>query len=78
MTEPTLTIVFELVEDGWVQARIAEVPAVITVGRDRAEARSLVEDALREYLLAVADDDKAELGGESERVSLVLQRLSEA
>jgi predicted RNase H-like HicB family nuclease len=73
MAEPTLTVVFEPVEDGWVQARIAEVPAVITVGRDRSEARSMVEDALREYLLAVGDAKPSESTGESEKVSLVLR-----
>ena len=78
VADPTLTVVFEDVEGGWVQARIAEVPAVITVGRDRAEAHSLVEDALREYLLAVADDEKADLAGESEHVRLILQPLPEA
>lgn len=73
MAEPTLTVVFEPVEDGWIQARIAEVPAVITVGRDRAEARSMIEDALREYLLAVSDVEPGMSDGDSETVSLVLR-----
>lgn len=76
MAEPTLTVIFEPVEDGWIQATIAEVPAVITVGRDRAEARSMVEDALREYLLAVGDAKPSEGTGESEKVSLVLRPAS--
>ena len=73
MGEQTLTVVFEVVEEGWVQARIAEVPAVITAGRNRAEALSLVEDALREYLLAVGDALPSGGTGESEKVSLVLR-----
>ncbi len=48
-----LSIVYEPVEAGWVQARIEEIPAVITAGRSKAEARTLVFDALREYLLAL-------------------------
>lgn len=54
MDQLTLTVLFEPVDDGWVQARIAELPEVITAGRDRGEARQLVLDALREYLAANA------------------------
>jgi predicted RNase H-like HicB family nuclease len=45
-----LTPIYEEVEDGWIQGRIAEIPAVITAGRDRAEAEFMLRDALREYL----------------------------
>jgi len=44
------TAVFEDVEGGWTQARIAEIPGVITAGQSREEARALLQDALREYL----------------------------
>jgi len=44
------TAVYEEVEDGWTQARIAEVPGVITAGQSRGEAKDLLQDALREYL----------------------------
>ena len=72
-----LTVVFEVVEGGWVQARIAEIPAVITVGHNREEARSLVEDALREYLLASAPVERPAMVGETETVSLVLRPAGE-
>jgi predicted RNase H-like HicB family nuclease len=65
----TLTVAFEAVEDGWVQARIVEIPGVITAGRDRAEARELVVDALREYLLAAGHDGPEALG-EQEQLTL--------
>ena len=45
-----LSIVYEPVEAGWVQARIEGIPEVITAGPSKAEARTLVLDALREYL----------------------------
>jgi predicted RNase H-like HicB family nuclease len=65
-----LSIVYEPVDNGWVQARIAELPAVITAGRSRDEAKSLVLDAFREYLLAL--QQPAEVGGERERVALTI------
>ena len=47
-----LTAVYEPVEDGWIQAWIAEVPGVITAAPTLDEAKELLLDALREYLLA--------------------------
>jgi predicted RNase H-like HicB family nuclease len=48
-----LTAFYELVEDGWVQARVRELPSVITAAPTRDEARILLEDAVREYLMAL-------------------------
>ena len=55
----SLSIVYEPVEDGWVQARIEGIPEVITAGRDKDEARILVLDALREYLLSIRGNGDA-------------------
>jgi predicted RNase H-like HicB family nuclease len=57
----TLTAVYEPVEGGWTQARIRELPAVITAGPTPEEAKELLLDALREYLLS--------LGGSAEGTS---------
>jgi predicted RNase H-like HicB family nuclease len=65
------TAVFEQVEDGWTQARIAEVPGVITAGASREEARHLLQDALREYLASFMDPEP-DLGRPGERELLVL------
>ena len=54
MTNPvTLTAVYESVENGWVQARLEELPAVITAAPTRAEAEELLDDALAEYLASL-------------------------
>jgi hypothetical protein len=37
-----LTAVYELVENGWTQARIEELPAVITAGTSPEEAKELL------------------------------------
>ena len=52
----SLTVVYEPVENGWIQARIEELPGVITAGQSFAEAKELIVDALREYLLALGSD----------------------
>lgn len=45
-----LTILFEEAENGWVAARIEEVPAAISQGRSYDEARANVIDALHDLL----------------------------
>lgn len=74
--ELTLTVVYEPVDEGWVQARIAELPAVITVGHDKDEARLLVVDALREYLLANAAQMAAATPGEQREELTVMLRTA--
>jgi hypothetical protein len=49
-----LTAVYEPVENGWIQARIEELPGVVTAGATAGEARDLLLDALRRYLLVVS------------------------
>jgi|tagenome__1003787_1003787.scaffolds.fasta_scaffold19044652_2 predicted RNase H-like HicB family nuclease len=66
-----LTIAYEAVEAGWTQARIVELPAVITAGPTRADAKELVLDALREYLLSL-QSDSGHGDGEREPVALTI------
>jgi predicted RNase H-like HicB family nuclease len=71
----SLTAIYEPVENGWVQARIEELPAVITAGPTAEAARELVLDALREYLLSLADQRgraEAQGLGEREPIGIVL------
>lgn len=58
-TKLSLTAVFEPVDEGWTQARIVELPAVITAGPTRDEAREMLLDALREYLLSLGQEEAA-------------------
>jgi predicted RNase H-like HicB family nuclease len=44
------TVIYEDAGDGWVMARVAEVPEVITQGETVEEARSMVRSALRDWL----------------------------
>jgi predicted RNase H-like HicB family nuclease len=51
-----LTVIYEEGEDGWILARIREVPAAVSQGRTREEARDNVLDALRELVLSYLED----------------------
>ncbi|HEU4656106.1 MAG TPA: hypothetical protein VFR97_01210 [Capillimicrobium sp.] len=73
MTATPLTAIFEPVENGWIQARLEEIPAVITVGRDHAEARELLLDAVREYVLSLETPAVAPADAIRERLLLTLR-----
>jgi predicted RNase H-like HicB family nuclease len=55
-------------EDGWIVARVVQVPGAMSQGRTREEARENVIDALR---LMLAPDDDADVGS-SEALELTL------
>jgi predicted RNase H-like HicB family nuclease len=54
MATLTLTAALETVEGGLIQARLVELPGVITVAATPDEAIDALVDALHEYLLAEA------------------------
>jgi predicted RNase H-like HicB family nuclease len=67
-----LTIAYEEPdEEGWVVARVVEVPSAFSQGRTRAEARSNVIDALR-LILSPDQDDLAVAASRSEQLDLIL------
>jgi predicted RNase H-like HicB family nuclease len=45
------SVVYQEVEDGWIMASVPELPGAVTQGRDLAEARSMIKEAV-ELLLA--------------------------
>jgi predicted RNase H-like HicB family nuclease len=65
-----LTIAFdEPDEDGWIVARVVEVPGAMSQGRTRDEARENAIDALR-IVLAPDEDDPSVAAGNSETLGL--------
>jgi predicted RNase H-like HicB family nuclease len=67
-----LTITYdEPDEEGWIVARVVEVPGATSQGRTREEARENVLDALR-LMLAPDDDDANVAAGRSEPLELTL------
>ena len=58
-------------EDGWIVARVVEVPGALSQGRTREEARENVIDALR-LMLAPDSEDPDIAAGRSEQLDLTL------
>lgn len=71
MSEPLkLTVVYEDGDDGWIMAQVAEVPAAVSQGRTREEARANVLDALR----LVLAPEQAVPADRSEALEFTLRR----
>lgn len=69
-----MTITFqEPDKEGWIVARIVEVPGALSQGRTREEARENVLDALQVVLAPDKDDDSVQ-AGRSEALDLTLIR----
>ncbi len=74
-TPLTLTALYEPVEGGWVQARVRELPAVITAAPTRDQARTMLEDAVREYLLTLLDEeagDQTPVDSDREQLAVII------
>lgn len=51
MSEPLrLTVVYEDLDDGWIMARVPEVPGAISQESSREQAREAVAEAVRDLL----------------------------
>jgi len=49
------SVVYQEVEDGWIMARVPELPGAVTQGRDLAEARSMIKEAVELLLESYRD-----------------------
>lgn len=54
-----MTVLYQPVEDGWIQGSVVELPGVITTGRSLDEAKEMIRDALVEYLASFDPRDIA-------------------
>lgn len=68
-----LHVLFEPDEQGWIRATIEELPQVITCGQNLEEARTLVRDALEEWLQALTSSERATLDTQGTRETLTLR-----
>jgi predicted RNase H-like HicB family nuclease len=60
-------------QDGWIIARVRELPAAMSQGRTREEARDNVLDALHELALSYLSDAPAQTRGDSEPVEVIIR-----
>lgn len=68
--EVAFTAVYEDVENGWVQAHLAEIPGVVTAAPTREQATEWLLDALAEYLRSFADDTSSRPDGTPVNVTI--------
>jgi predicted RNase H-like HicB family nuclease len=40
------SVVYTPIEDGWIMAQVPELPGAVTQGRDMAEAREMIQEAV--------------------------------
>jgi predicted RNase H-like HicB family nuclease len=40
------SVVYQTVEDGWIMARVPELPGAVTQGKDMPEARAMIKEAV--------------------------------
>jgi len=67
-----LHVLLEPDEQGWVRATIEELPGVITCAPSQEEARTLIRDALGEWLQALTSAERATVGADATRETLTL------
>ncbi len=61
-------------EDGWIVARVLQVPGAISQGRTREEARENVPDALQELALSyLGGEPPPHARGESEPLDVIIR-----
>jgi predicted RNase H-like HicB family nuclease len=41
------SVVYQTIEDGWIMARVPELPGAVTQGKDIAEAREMIKEAVK-------------------------------
>ena len=56
-------VVYTTIEDGWIMATVPELPGAVTQGRDLAEARTNIREAVELLLLAYRDNAQKDASG---------------
>ena len=55
-------VVYTPIEDGWIMATVPELPGAITQGRDMAEARTMIREAVELLLESYAANGRGRDG----------------
>jgi predicted RNase H-like HicB family nuclease len=50
------SVLYQPIEDGWIMATVPELPGAVTQGRDLAEARAMIKEAVELLLLSYQEN----------------------
>ena len=56
-------VVYTPIEDGWIMATVPELPGAISQGRDMAEARTMIREAVELLLESYAENAEKDAPG---------------
>ena len=50
------TVIYTPIEDGWIMAKVPELPGAVTQGRDMDEAREMIQEAIELLLQSYSEN----------------------
>ncbi|HEY3322612.1 MAG TPA: type II toxin-antitoxin system HicB family antitoxin [Planctomycetota bacterium] len=50
------TVIYQEIENGWIMARVPELPGAVTQGKTLREARSMIREAVKLLLLSYREN----------------------
>jgi len=56
MTRHEFTVIYQVIKDGWIMARVPGLPGAVTQGRTMREARSMIKEAVKLLLLSYREN----------------------
>ena len=56
-------VLYQQVEDGWIMATVPELPGAVTQGKDMAEARAMIKEAVELLLQSYRDNAERDAPG---------------
>jgi predicted RNase H-like HicB family nuclease len=66
------SVIYETVEDGWVMARVPDSPGAVTQGKDLAEARDMIREAVGLLLQAYRENAAKDAAGTAIRETITV------
>ena len=57
------SVLYQPIEDGWIMATVPELPGAVTQGRNLAEARVMIKDAVEMLLVSYRENEANDAPG---------------